>query len=202
MANRFVFLQPCQNCSFDKNWISLEAVSQGDEIEPAFIGCQRCGVGAAPKTPTQFHPNANWLECLPLTGLAARIPAGTTPDGFIAGDGTGPYSFDEYVATFNVDPRKNWCFRHPDAKLGCAEVEKYIPMPDTQQPVQPADDLALKALKKLKEDRTISESVYGTKLVAITRLKKLKDKDLISKDDYAKDLTKILGNDPKVILGL
>ena len=68
--------------------------------------------------------------------------------------------------------------------------------------MQPADDLALKALKKLKEDRTISESVYGTKLVAITRLKKLKDKDLISKDDYAKDLTKILGNDPKVILGL
>ena len=106
-------------------------------------------------------------------------------------------------AAKGVDPRKNWCYRHPDAKLGCAEVEKYIPMPGTpDQPVKPTDDLALKALNKLREDGKISESVYGIKVVAITRLKSLRDKNLIKEDAYARSVMDILGNDPKVILGL
>lgn len=210
MTNKYAYVA-CDNCNFVKNWVSVEEVSKGTRRRPVPILCQRCGVGTSPVMPIEVSDD--YLRCLPLKGVAARIPLGApTANGVVAGDGSGPYPVDEYIRRFVVDPWKNWCFRHPESKA-CEERKwKYIPMPEGsphQPPEQPpegqghsTEDFGLKALDKLKKDNIISEDIYKIKYIAIIRLKNLKDKDLIDEADYSDDVKKILGNDPKVILGI
>ena len=197
----------CFNCMFGKNWVSTEELSKGSRIKPVAIRCQRCGVGTAPKMPVKV--SGNFLECLPLEGIAARIPAGAPdPEGkCLAGNASGPYPIGEYMEKFNVDPVLNWCYRHPEAR-GCKDLPPYIPMPgetvpsSVKEPSGAKEDLVQKALQKLIEEGKISEAAYAAKTIAIAKLRNLKDKNLISQEDYVNDTRAILGKDPKDILGL
>lgn len=188
MTNKYVSWM-CDNCR-SRNKVSLGDVSKGDRMNPVPIRCPICGVGTAPKYP--IIVSSGWLDCMRLTGIAARIPLGPpSANGVVAGDASGPYSIQDYIVKFNVDPWINWCYRHPDTK-GCSVVA----------PVPPPQDLALEAIDKLRKNGVISEEVYSAKRIAIARLKNLKDKKLITEGEYAKDTKTILGKDPKEILGL
>lgn len=199
MATKYVYWH-CDNCDFGKNWVSVDDLSKGTLIRPTNIRCQRCGVGTAPKMPVKT--NNNMLECIRLTGILARIPLGKpAADGTLAGDGSGPWPTEEYIRRFNVDPHRNWCYRHPDA-AGCKDLPPYIPVPEPIITPDP-DPLEFKALDKLKNDGILSQEVYETKLIALKKFKLLKDKGLMpNPDEYDKIVIKILGRPPKDILGV
>lgn len=199
MAKKYVYWH-CDNCDFGKNWISIEDASKGTLLKPIGIRCQRCGVGTAPKMPVKVANDR--LDCLRLTSVQGRIPLGKpTADGAVAGDGSGPWPLDEYIRRFNVDPRRNWCFRHPDA-VGCDDLPSYVPKPDDpgEKPIE--EPIEFKALDKLKTDGLISSEVYAAKLIALKKFKIMKDKGLMpDQDEYEKIVMKILGRAPRDILG-
>ena len=82
-----------------------------DEQRPDLVmWCKNCGFAQNPdpeKLKKLNDPNpGNWLPCIPLKGVVARIPLGETPDGYDdpVNGGSRFYTREEYMKTFFIDP--------------------------------------------------------------------------------------------------
>lgn len=168
----------CFHCEMNNAGEVEDDGSKIKVMEPIFF-CSRCGVGNIPPSSPVLTHNAmgDWLGCLPLTGMAARVPNGKTPDGYM--DVKFRYwSREAYKNHHAIDPELYIKWVKAGRPMGKA------PGP-TGTTIAPTGDEAAK-LKSQELNGTIGRVEY------LHRLKDLLIKNVVSQIYYDQEKKRIL----------
>jgi hypothetical protein len=181
-----ILLWECEYCKFDQNWSEEDSLSN-----KKILICQECGVGVQPETPKKIRSdqNGNWLCCLPLTDISARLPAGNPPGCWMEPDmkNKDGISRERFLEIYNVDALRNWCHRHPNMKR--PESIKIVPPPKDASSMEITE---LSVLKDMLKNNRISQSECKIKSDAIAEYFKLKKDGLIPEEEYKKRVKEVM----------
>ena len=162
----------CYNCK------TFNCQEVNEQSPDTIMWCKNCGFAQNPdpeKLAKLNDPNpGNWLPCIPLKGVIARIPLGETPDGYDdpVNGGSRFYTREEYKNTFFIDPEIYLDFARkrgrPNNVTGFECVKQVSP---SSQPTPVGDDP-----KKLKQDQLagrINRVDYLEKLMSLLKSRKV-----------------------------
>jgi hypothetical protein len=183
----------CQfrKCSFDGNWEYVNAIKQ-------VLFCKKCGMGNQPsKAP---KPSDDWLPCLPLRGLDLRIPNGSPGEGWVDGNADGPFTVEQYMEEYNLNPEVYWYFIHPTYQRPADLIPPPLPLElanvaPVLEPETNTDKILKDAYDKIDAMRNkgeITEMTYIGKMRYFEKLREWRTLELITEDRLKNSINKSL----------